>query len=237
MNLVNALSDFNVNLCEDNKEMIQRNAKILLEPKFYFDYKLGLNVMIIPQFLNPVLANHLYKLLLRIDYRTDEESMVKIMGRKFMIPRKQTAFGVKNTTYNFSGSSVKVNDWDKNYKNENTEEVAQLTRFIASRLTDKFGQKFNYALINKYLDEKSKIGYHTDDEKDLCSKSMILGISLGQERQIYFKHKTGEVIKVNLPHNSLMIMNYPTNLNWKHSIPSSKIKMKPRVSLTFRNIN
>lgn len=234
MNISNTLNNFDINIYND----IDTEPQLVNpETKFYSDLKLGLNVMIIPQILDSNLANHLYRTLLGIDYRTDEESMVKIMGRKYVIPRKQTAFGVKGTAYNFSGSSVKVNDWDKKYDNENTTEVAQLIRFIASRLTDKFGQSFNYALVNKYPDEKSKIGYHADDENDLCDNPMILGISLGQERQIYFKHKFGKVVKINLPHNSLMVMNYPTNSDWKHSIPSSTVKMGPRVSLTFRGIN
>lgn len=237
--IISTLINFDVKTCESADEAAELNRHISKIPKFYHDLKGGLNLILFPEFLNPTLANYLFELLMKIKYRSDEESMVTIMGRKFVIPRKQTAFGVKGTKYSFSGATVEVDDWDAEYNDMNMKKACEIVRFIASRLTDKFGQKFNYALINKYPDNKSKIGYHADDEKDLGKKPIILGISLGQERSIYFKNsnkKTDKLIKVPLPHNSLIMMGHPTNLNYKHSIPESTIKMGPRISLTFRGI-
>lgn len=205
------------------------------KPKFYIDRNLGLNVMIVPNILESDAADELFTDLSNIEYRSDEDSMVRIMGVMHKIPRKQTAFGAKGTTYNFAGTSVEVDDWDEEYDNIHKNRSITAIKAIASDLSHRFGQTFNYALINMYPDEKSKIGYHYDDERDLV-KPIIVGISLGQERQIYFKHKTGKVQKINLPHNSLMAIRYPTNSNWKHSIPSSSRKMKPRISLTFRGV-
>jgi alpha-ketoglutarate-dependent dioxygenase alkB family protein 2 len=236
--LLNALKPFGVNVC-DKEEVARRNKIDNSSPLFYTDIEKGLNVIVIPNILDTSIANKLYKNLLNIDYRSDEESMVKIMGVMHKIPRKQTAFGLKGTSYSFAGTSVEVEDWDSNdFENEHTNEVAQLIRFIASILSVKYGREFNYALINYYINENSKIGFHADDERELGTNPMILGISLGEERQIHFKHKSlgGKTVKATLPHNSLMIMDYPTNTYWKHSIPAGKTKMKPRISLTFRGI-
>jgi alpha-ketoglutarate-dependent dioxygenase alkB family protein 2 len=237
--IVSALSSFNVKTCDSTEEAKKLNRFIDLAPRFYDDLNNGLNLILFPEFLNAEIANHLFNLLMKITYRSDEESMITIMGKKYVIPRKQTAFGEKGITYSFSGISVDVDDWDGSYEDPNMIEACQIVRLIASRLTDKFGQKFNYALINKYPDNKSKIGYHADDEDELCDNPIILGLSLGQERQIYFKRKCGneKPIKVSLPHGSLVMMGHPTNKNYKHSIPESKIKMGPRISLTFRGID
>lgn len=235
--VLETLSNYNVKTCKTTEEAIELNCSFANIPRFYNDLDKGLNVILFPEFLSPELANHLFNLLMKIEFRSDEDSMVTIMGHKIVIPRKQTAFGVKGAKYSFSGSTVEVDDWDADHPDPNMNESLKIVRFIASRLTDKFGQKFNYALINKYPDNNSNIGYHADDENDLCENPMILGLSLGQERPICFKKGTDKPIKIFLSHNSLVAMNYPTNLNYKHSIPPSKIKMGPRVSLTFRGIS
>jgi DNA oxidative demethylase len=234
--IITTLTNFNIQTCDTAEQAAELNRSIDLAPRFYSDLNRGLNLILFPQFLNIEVADRLFDLLMKIEYRSDEESMVKIFGRKYVIPRKQTAFGEKGTKYSFAGTTVEVDDWNEEYTDPNMREVCQMVRFIASRLTDKFGQKFNYALINKYIDNKSKIGYHADDEDDLCENSMILGISLGQERKIYFKKEKDKPVKVSLPHNSLIVMGHPTNSNYKHAIPDSAVKMGPRISLTFRGI-
>lgn len=204
------------------------------------DAALGLNVMIEQKILNPHIADRLFNLLSNIDYRSDAESAVKIGGMIQKIPRKQTAFGVKGATYHFSGNSVMVEDWDAIYSNVYTAEAVQLIRYIASRLSDKFGRRFNYSLINKYDDHNSYIGYHRDDEADLSDKPVIIGISLGQARDISFMNiSTGHKNNITLKHNSLMVIGYPTNTFYKHSIikPGKNVKMGIRISLTFRSVN
>ena len=234
--IVSTLSTFQVKVCDTPEEAAELNYTIDRAPRFYGSIPDGLNLILFPEFLNPDIANRLFELLMQIEYRSDEESMVTVFGMKHVIPRKQTAFGVKGASYTFAGATVGVDDWNAEYDDPIMQEACEIVRYIASRLTDKFGQQFNYALINKYPDNKSKIGYHADDEDDLCENPMILGLSLGQERPIYFKRDGEKPVKVSLPHNSLVMMGYPTNKNYKHSIPDFKTKMGPRISLTFRGI-
>lgn len=204
---------------------------------FYGDLKSGMNIHLIKNYLNDNYADKLFADLKKIQYNSDEDSMVRVMGVRHKIPRKQTAFGDPGATYHFSGITVAARDWTKK-DNTIDAKVAQKLKCISDRAGRTAGATFNYALINNYLDNTNSIGYHSDDEKELGKYPIIAGISLGQERQIYFKSKvTGEVLKITLPHNSLVIMHYPTNKYWAHSIPKTTKKKGQRISLTFRSVN
>ena len=208
------------------------------EDKFYHDTNLGLNVIIMQNLLDRDMANNLFNALLKIEYNSEENSSVMLYGTKYKNPRRHTAFGIANTTYIFSGNKVGVHDWDDKYESDDMQFVAGMTRFIKNMLSRYSKKEFNYALINMCPDGKSKIGYHSDEDKKLGDKPCIMDFSLGQGRYMNFKHKkTGKVVKVYLPHNSLISINYPTNNNWEHSIPSISKKIGPRVSITYRSID
>lgn len=70
----------------------------------YFLIEEDLNVIVLQNYLSKYIADYLFELLLKIEYRSDYESMVKIGGKLHFIPRKQIAFGKKGTTYDFTGT-------------------------------------------------------------------------------------------------------------------------------------
>jgi len=241
------LKNFDSNTDEHN-DKDHCNKEIAIPRKihtFYGDLKSGMNIHLIQNYLDPELADSLFEGLKRIQYNSDEESMVRVMGVRHKIPRKQTAFGEPGTNYHFAGITVAARDWtnqdntlDATVDSTVVSTVGRELKCIASRTGRMLGTKFNYALINNYLDNTNCIGYHSDDEKELGRYPIIAGISLGQERLMYFKSKvTGDVIKISLPHNSLVIMHYPTNKFWAHSIPKTARKMGQRISLTFRSVS
>ena len=194
------------------------------------------NVMLIHNVYDDAYANNLLKLLKRIKYNSDEESMIKIYGMKLKIPRKQVAFGNPDSNYHLSGTNVKAIDWNK--EDDSIQYMAGRELHDVCRYVETLsGGKYNYVLINRYIDGKHSIGWHSDDEKELGKYPLICGLSLGQERQIYFRSNiTGKVKKVTLPHNSLFVMYYPTNSYWQHSIPKTSRPMTDRISLTFRSV-
>jgi alkylated DNA repair dioxygenase AlkB len=204
--------------------------------KFYGSLKNKMNIMFAIDYLDAGYARKLFNELKHIQYNSDEQSMVKIYGKSFKIPRKQIAYGDSNINYKFSGTSVGTYDWNKNDDSVNSK-MGQKLKQLAKTISDIACFNCNYILVNNYLDQTNSIGYHSDDEKELGQYPVIAGISLGQEREIYFKSNvTNEVIKISLPHNSLYVMYYPTNKYWKHSIPKSEKILGQRISLTFRNI-
>lgn len=204
--------------------------------KIYGSYTNKMFLMVVPNFLDKKYADDLFEKLKSITYNTDEESMIKIMGRQMKIPRKQIAFGDPTAKYHFSGTSVSAVDWYKDDDSINSH-VGRELMIISTRVSRIANASFNYVLVNNYIDQTNSIGYHSDDERELGKYPTVAGISLGQEREIYFKsNKTDEIIIVPLPHNSLYVMFYPTNQNWKHSIPKRAKHLGQRISLTYRQI-
>src|SRR5207253_7814790 len=100
------------------------------------------------------------------------------------------------------------------------------------------GYDYNYVLINRYQDGNDSIGFHADDEREINPEIPIAALSLGQERPFTFKSNKHphHCLTLKLENGSLLVMNSPTNDNYKHSLPKRKNILKPRLSLTFRCI-
>lgn len=89
------------------------------------------------------------------------------------------------------------------------------------------------------------MGEHRDDERELDPTCPIASVSLGATRDLIFRHKDARTgsskiqikpVKLELAHGSLLLMNYPTNTYWYHSLPVRKKVKMPRINLTFRRI-
>lgn len=89
------------------------------------------------------------------------------------------------------------------------------------------------------------MGEHKDDEKDLCPQHPIASLSLGQPRDFVFKHQDCrgknakrciDTVKLLLENGSLLLMNFPTNRFWFHSLPKRIKVMGPRINMTFRKM-
>ena len=92
-------------------------------------------------------------------------------------------------------------------------------------------------LANLYRDGNDSMGLHSDDEKELGKNPVIASLSLGESREIYFKHKNKKLNLI-IPQASgqLIVMHGKTQKYWKHEIKKTKKIKKPRINLTFRNI-
>eukprot|EP01084_Bolivina_argentea_P160478 279450_1 len=200
-----------------------------------------------------------------VEYNNDEDSSVIVFGKKHKIARKQQAFGDKGTSYKFSGNDVLAKHWNKLplihsikkkiethlckvvHKNENKNKNKNNKEETKQ---DNIGNEFNFCLVNRYNNGNDKIGFHKDDEKDLINNSSIADVSFGAMRDIIFKHQDivrnknnnnmdfdqVKSVKIALKNGSLIVMRYPTNSYWYHSIPKRATVKNVRVSLTFRNM-
>lgn len=99
----------------------------------------------------------------------------------------------------------------------------------------------------RYKDGEDYIGEHQDNERDLDPLAPIASLSLGRTRDFVFKHESAkrkhktrppdtETLKIELKHGSLLVMNYPTNKHWYHSLPPRKSLLGVRVNMTFRRL-
>ena len=154
-----------------------------------------------------------------------ETGYIKIFGKTHQIPRLQAWYADNEIEYTYSGKKLQRHNWN-NLLLEIKEKIENITSF-----------KFNSVLANLYRDGNDSMGLHSDDEKELGQKPVIASLSLGESREIYFKHKNKKLNLI-IPQASgqLIVMHGKTQEYWKHEIKKTKKIKKPRINLTFRNI-
>ena len=154
-----------------------------------------------------------------------ETGFIKIFGKTHQIPRLQAWYADNEIEYTYSGKKLQRHNWN-NLLLEIKEKIENITSF-----------KFNSVLANLYRDGNDSMGLHSDDEKELGKKPVIASLSLGETREIYFKHKNKKLNLI-IPQASgqLIVMHGNTQEYWKHEIKKIKKIKKPRINLTFRNI-
>ncbi|XP_041058002.1 DNA oxidative demethylase ALKBH2 [Carcharodon carcharias] len=168
-----------------------------------------------------------------LEYFSGEQTKVQVFGKWHNIPRKQVTYGDLGLTYTYSGVTLAPKPW------------LPVLEMIRDRVTQATGHTFNFVLINRYKDGSDHMGEHRDDEKELEPLSPIASVSFGACRDFIFRHRDSrgksatrhlEPVKLLLGHGSLLMMNYPTNIHWYHSLPVRKKVLMPRVNLTFRKV-
>ncbi|XP_072921991.1 DNA oxidative demethylase ALKBH2 [Hemitrygon akajei] len=168
-----------------------------------------------------------------LEYFSGDLTKVQVFGKWHNIPRRQVTYGDPGLTYRYSGVTLSPKPW------------APVLEKIRERVTQVTGHTFNFVLVNRYKDGSDHIGEHRDDEKELEPRSPIASVSFGACRDFIFRHRDArgkspmrrlEPVKLLLGHGSLLMMNYPTNVYWYHSLPVRKKVLMPRVNLTFRMV-
>ncbi len=123
------------------------------------------------------------------------------------------------------------------------------------------GSVFEVCFLNRYLNSRNQLGWHADDSPEMDDGRPIAIVSLGAEREIWFRpiqsvvcagcgqekgHKMdcqerratktryGEVEKIKLGHGSLCLMGPGMQDAWQHRIPKASFECGERISLTFR---
>ena len=149
-----------------------------------------------------------------------------IAGKRIPIPRLQAWYGDAGSHYGYSGITLPPLSW--------TEELLHIKQTIES-ITQR---RFNSVLANYYRNGQDSVSWHQDNEPELGHNPVIASLSLGATRQFQLRHISGRhpTIKLNLPHNALLLMSGNTQQNWSHQIPKTKKAVGPRINLTFRLI-
>ena len=95
--------------------------------------------------------------------------------------------------------------------------------------------KFEVCFLNGYSDQSDHLGWHADDSPEMDDNRPIAIISLGVEREIWFKENNSEEVhKVLLQNGSLCLMHAGMQDTHKHRIPKASFTCGKRISLTFR---
>jgi alkylated DNA repair dioxygenase AlkB len=143
-------------------------------------------------------------------------------------------------------------EWDKSMKSRWTASYGKAYNYsgqeypyrempeVISKITDVLSyitnSKINNCLINLYRDGKSKMGWHSDNTDILEEETGIVIVSVGETREIQFKHKTrDDKASLLLEDGSIFYMNNNVQDDWLHCIPENE-STNPRWSLTFREM-
>ncbi len=168
-------------------------------------------------------------LLKEVDF---QQEVVIMMGKRHT-PRRLTSYqGEEGMTYRYSGKTRPANPWTPHILAIKTE-VEKITN-----------QKYNFALINYYPDGKSKLGWHSDDERDLVSGSIIASVSFGAKRDFQVRTKPskrggkpGPIINIPLESGDLLTMEGDFQKEFKHSVPARARVKNYRINITLRQVS
>ena len=201
------------------------NPPAVLSLNQFDDHQLAIQdgtLYYIPGWLPQARAAHLYACLKHeLEW---QQGNVKVFGRWHPIPRLQAWYGDPSAIYGYSGKPLTPTPWHP--------ELSQLRDELA-----RYGIRSNAVLANLYRDGNDKVGWHSDNEKELGRHPVIASISLGSTRTFQLKHKrTNERIDLELESGSLLLMAGTLQANWLHALPPRKRITESRINLTYRMV-
>ena len=175
-----------------------------------------------PKFLENAddIFNHL------LNHVSWEQTEIKVFGKTYLTPRKTAWYSKSGKSYSYSNNAQETKPYCSVIEGLND----SVERFL--------GLNFNSVLLNLYEDGSHKVGWHSDNEKELGSVVNIASISLGASRDFKYRPYCDKslVKTISLEHGSLLVMRHPFQLDYEHSVPPRKKVVDSRINLTFRNI-
>jgi len=174
----------------------------------------------------------------------DFEAGNNIFGQ---VPRLQKWYQINGEYFSKSWKNKNHKRW---MSKEYDDKLLELQKYIEDITNKYIKTTFNSCLINKYRDGNDSINHHRDTQSSFGIYPTIVGLSLGDDRDIEFKrvlynNNNNKSLKedkdnekdnfvLTLKSGSLLIMSGSTQKYFTHGIPSDSSK-KLRYSLTFRN--
>ncbi len=161
---------------------------------------------------------------------------LRLFGREVDSPRLSCWIGDPDASYAYSGTRFQPRPW------------LDALRPMRKRLQSELGIDFNSVLANLYRDGHDRMGWHSDDERELGGRPLIASLSLGAPRRFVLKRKVAhpELVEgrddpsvkltLELPHGSLLLMGGDTQAHYKHALPATAKPIGARINLTFRRI-
>lgn len=147
-----------------------------------------------------------------------------IYGKHIITDRKIAWYGSEKYQYTYSNKIRTAIPW-----------TPTLLR-LKEKVEKLSGVTYDSCLLNLYEHGEQGLGWHFDKESR-SEDSSIASLSFGEERRFDFRHQTSkETISIILEDGSLLLMEGPVQIFWKHQLPKSKKKINPRINLTFRRI-
>jgi len=182
-------------------------------------------LLIARHFILPEKASAYFQLLFQnIEWRQEE---IVVFGKKNLEPRLTAWYANQGTHYAYSNKILQPKDWSS--------ELIDLKSQIEEILP---GKSFNSVLLNLYRDGNDRMGWHSDNEKELGPDPCIASLSFGATRYFDLKHKQDKTkrFRFELSSGMLLVMSGSLQEYWLHQVPQQKKVKEPRINLTFREV-
>jgi alkylated DNA repair dioxygenase AlkB len=106
---------------------------------------------------------------------------------------------------------------------------------LKARIEEAAGVRFNSVLLNRYRDGRDSMGWHSDNEPELGPEPQIASLSLGATRRFTLRRRDrSERHAIALSSGSLLLMSGPSQRDWRHALPKTRLPVGERINLTFR---
>ena len=153
------------------------------------------------------------------------QQTIRMFGKPILEPRLSAWYGDPLAVYRYSGATRHPLPWTT------TLDAIRAKSVSATNL------ELNACLANLYRDGQDSMGWHSDDERELGDRPIVVSASFGAPRRFCLRHRTSkERFELTLGHGSLLVMEAGTQTDWKHAVPKTKKEIGSRVNLTFRRI-
>ena len=167
------------------------------------------------------------QLLAQLEYSVPwRQERIRLYGREVCLPRLQSWIGDPGVRYRYSGLTLEPEPWP-GFLDE-----------LRNQLQAEAGRRFNSVLCNWYRSGTDSMGWHSDNEPELGPAPVVASVTLGQTRRFQFRRRGESRVyrSLELPHNSLLIMEAGVQEHWQHQVPKSRKAMAGRFNLTFRQV-
>ncbi|WP_017445197.1 alpha-ketoglutarate-dependent dioxygenase AlkB family protein [Gayadomonas joobiniege] len=152
-----------------------------------------------------------------------QQAELTVYGKKHKIPRLQALYADEPLQYGYSGQLFTAQVWPQG--------LAQL----AELASDICQTRFNSVLANLYRDGRDSMGWHSDDERELGKRPVIVSFSFGAKRTFRLQHKLSKQQQdIELANGSCLVMAGDTQAFWQHCLPVRKRVTTSRINLTYR---
>lgn len=145
-----------------------------------------------------------------------------VFGRQVPLPRLTAWYGP--TSYAYSGVMHPARPF------------SPVIQHVAKSI-EKVAGDFDCVLANLYRNGRDSVSWHSDNEELWGDRPTIVSVSFGAARSFRMRHRSsGEDIRVELSHGSVLVMRGETQQAWLHSIPKTDRAIESRINLTFRRL-
>lgn len=147
--------------------------------------------------------------------------------------RKEYFMSTKDREYSYGNR----HEGDTNYRSK---PFTFLVHEFMEFLNETRNAEFNVCFLNRYENEQQHLGWHADEFPGMREDQSIAVLSLGAEREIWWKEKSFKGVipsenKQLLEHGSVWIMPAGFQDVYFHKIPKHGQPCGMRISLTFRS--